>query len=413
MKLPIVKQNYENGTKTNLKSNPHFGRGDYTEYNPKRIYSKATFNKNRLRNPGSYGINSIEYWETTESENQSMLRKFFHGRTFKYRAEDASHTYRGYVKPNSAFKKLVKLLLIGGISIGGCNTYNKHKAAEEKAALEKQQIEQLKIQREQNRIRAEKDSIAKIDLMKWEFVNQQSKIDIDNIGKDVDQQIKNKMGTSFEKEAAKDNQKIDEIIQITKGTPNEYPYQSSIDRIYDYTKSSSEIKSDVTRLIDLANNELSATMSHDKVITESGRAVSSTTGHSKGIGGGVAGLVPVIGGGKSSNSSTTTTTSNMNHDEYNKVRTEKVLTKIFISDDKEPIKSALRDSLSKKQGYPKIINDFINNEAKQGHSLARMRKGIEELSSTIKHPTSFKIPKEVLKKGGRKISLEFLSRAKI
>lgn len=255
------------------------------------------------------------------------------------------------------------------------------------------------------------DSINKVEDMLFDFEIDNSQIDKSNVENDVNKQVEARFG-KLDKFVANNNENTAVRLALTNGRPSEYAQGNTITEIYGYDKSPSEILAGINSKIKIAKEELSSAMSHDKIITESGKTISSTVGHSKGVGGGVVGLIPAVGGGSSSSRSNTTTQSQNTYDEFNKVKSGRMLSRIEIESDNSPIINKLLDSIAQNTDYRLTADNFLRDQAKKGQSLAKMKEGLKDLTLKI-HPKTYKIPNQLFKKGTKKVSMTFFERGRI
>lgn len=257
--------------------------------------------------------------------------------------------------------------------------------------------------------KVKRDSVVKTNNMKMDFFISNSEIDEQNIRNAVLKAEESRFG-SFDKFVAKNNKKTDEILGIANQyQPTAFTLASIDTSTYDNSKSSSEILAETKRLIALGQKTLSSTMSHDKVVTESGRTVSSTTGHSKSVGGGMAGLLPVVGGSKGSSSSNTTAQSQNTINEFNKVKSDTVIAKIEFERNNSSIIESLVESAKEKSKYYEFATDFLQEEAKKGYSLAKMQEDLNSLSKKV-HPKAINIPNKIFNQGTKTVNIKFYVR---
>lgn len=258
---------------------------------------------------------------------------------------------------------------------------------------------------------AKEEAEAVFNYLKGNFIRDNSKIDEQNIKNALDKMSESEFGEQFTKFAEDVNKNNSHRMAIAnQNEPNAYKL-SSIDTLnYDSSKTSSEILAGTKSDIALGREELLSDFSHDKIITEAGKTVSSTVEHSKTSGGGVIGLIPVVGRSKTSSSSNTTTQSQNAINEYNKVKVQTVRPIIGFEKDNSQIFSHLKDSLSRKMNYGAMTDSLFNAEMKKGHNISQMEQALKELSLKIKHPKEFKVSKEMLKQGVRRVTIKFYTR---
>lgn len=256
-----------------------------------------------------------------------------------------------------------------------------------------------------------KDSLNKVEDMLFDFEIDNSQIDKSNVEKDVNKQVEARFG-KLDKFMANNNENTAVRLAVTKGRPSAYTQGNTITKIYGYDKPPFEMLDSIMHNIKIGKEELSSAMSHDKIVTESGKTISSTVGHSKGIGGGVVGLVPAVGGGSSSSHSNTTTQSQNTFNEFNKVKSDRILYLIESESDNSPIINKLLDSIARNTDYRLTADNFLQDQAKKGRSLAKMKEGLKDLTLKI-HPKTYKIPNQLFKKGTKKVSITFFERGRI